>query len=85
MVGETGHLEGSQRRRRVSITRETLSIDSNNRVLFLDRHILRAYLLGAHKRDVLLVDLVLNGEVIDEGAEVVEKPLQIVLLLKFGR
>jgi len=85
MVGETGHLEGSQGGCRVAITRETLSIDSDNRVLFLDRHLLRAYLLGAHQRDVLLVDLVLNEEVVDEGAEVVEKPLQVVLFLKFGR
>lgn len=84
MVGETGHLKGSQGRCREAVARETLSIDRNNRVLFLHRHLLRANLLRPHQRNVLLVNLVLNGEVVDQGAKVVEEPLQVVLLLKFG-
>ena len=84
MVGKTGHFKGSQGGCGVAIAGEAFGIESNDRSLLLWSHLIRVGFLSAHERDVLFVDFVLNGKVVDEGTKIVKEPLQVVLFLELG-
>ncbi len=85
VVGEAGHLESTESRCWVPTAAETLFVQLQNTVLFLNvGWILAVVLLHSHQRDILLVDLVLDFEVVDQRAEVVKQPLEIFEIIELG-
>ena len=73
VVGETGHLEGTQCRGRIPTTTETFFVQFNNTTpLAQSCWVFPTVLLHPHKGNVLLIYLVLNLKVIHKRAEVIE-------------